>query len=887
MEKKLLFLFFCLNLCLGNTRGATYYSKTNGGNWNDNSSWSTTGYGQATNSGTFPKSGDYAYIGDGYTIIVNVNCTTSYLFIGQGTSGELEYSSAGSYNVTVINNVTVNAGANLKYTGNSTRTHTFQVGNNLINNGNIDFYSDADDVVNLVFYRSANSIVSGSGTQDLNRVTISKSASTTYYAEIQSTSFEAAIRELVITYGTFHHNNSSIYEVNSSAGSGFNIPADGIVKVSQGTLHLSPTQDELTLSGSIYVTGGILKVGSSTGLGGLRYDKTTSFVPRLDIESGEMEVHGGITYKSGSSSSSFNFTISGGNLLLNTGTTGTADIVFRINDVTGSTCTFLDGSIILEKPNTTGTSVTDVQLCSTNGTVATTGGFLQFGNEESGSGLTYTFTPHSSVTFPNIILAGPLANSAILCPSENSTEDIHLISLNVYEGKTFDIRSVAGTTGDSRSFFLTGNFDGINSLYCDGTFVARNSTLTLEGGEGQQIAGSGTLEFHHFDINNGTGMTLGNDIRISGTLSLNSGVIYTTSENTLTISPTASLGIGSASSYIDGPLIREVSTDVTSALNFPIGKDGSYRPLQLEVSHSTNAMVTYSAELNNANARDLNYSLPGSIDRVSAVRYYSLSRSGASNLNSVAFTIYYDAGDGVEDPSNLRMVMDDGSSNWTDIGGTGTGPTSGSITSSPLGNMNGIIVLGNTTGGSNSLPVTWMYFRAGNAEGYSLLEWATAAEKNADFFEVQRSFDGRNFENLTRIAAAGNSATPKYYSYIDRAAQYTILYYRIRQVDFDGEYTYSPMKVLNGKTSPTLLFPNPPVEQAYTISLSSEFTGKITVTTMNLNGTIIETRTMDKPETILHCSAPQSISANNLLVHITDESGKQWTGKLLMAGNHE
>ena len=109
MEKKLLFLFFCLNLCLGNTRGATYYSKTNGGNWNDNSSWSTTGYGQATNSGTFPKSGDYAYIGDGYTIIVNVNCTTSYLFIGQGTSGELEYSSAGSYNLTYITNVTVNA----------------------------------------------------------------------------------------------------------------------------------------------------------------------------------------------------------------------------------------------------------------------------------------------------------------------------------------------------------------------------------------------------------------------------------------------------------------------------------------------------------------------------------------------------------------------------------------------------------------------------------------------------------------------------------------------------------------------------------------------------------------------------------------------------------
>ncbi|MBK9399568.1 MAG: hypothetical protein IPN36_01555 [Bacteroidetes bacterium] len=307
----------------------------------------------------------------------------------------------------------------------------------------------------------------------------------------------------------------------------------------------------------------------------------------------------------------------------------------------------------------------------------------------------------------------------------------------------------------------------------------------------------------------------------------------------------------------------------------------------MEVSHATNAMVTYTADLNNANARDLNYGLPGSIDRVSAVRYYSLSRTGASNLNSVAFTIFYDAGDGVDDPSNLRMVMDDGSSNWTDIGGTGSGATSGSITSSPSGTMNGIIVLGNTTGGSNSLPVTWMYFRAGNTEGFSLLEWATAAEKNADFFEVQRSFDGRNFENLTRIAAAGNSATPKYYTYIDRTSPYTIVYYRIRQVDLDGEYTFSSMKVLNGKTSPTLLFPNPPVQQAYTIYLSSEFTGEITVNTMDLNGTILDSRTIDKPETILQCSVPPSNSAKNLLVQITDASGKKWTGKLLTVVNNE
>lgn len=858
-----------------------YYSRTSGGNWNSATTWSTTGYGQTTNSGTFPKSGDYAYIGDGYTIIVNTNCTTSYVIVGQGTSGELEYNAGGSYSLVVVNNVTVNSGAIIKYTGNSSRTHTLQIGNNLINNGDLDFYSDNDDVVNLVFYRPANSIVSGSGTQDLNKVTLLKSGSTAYYSEIQSTSFEAAIRELIITYGTYIHNNSSSFEVNSGAGSGLNIPADGVVKVTQGTLHLSPTQDDVTLSGTIIVSGGTLKIGSTAGLGGLRYDKNTSFVPKLEIQNGEMIVYGSIIYKSGSSSSSLNFSIAGGSLLLNSGSTGSGTSCFYVNDVAGSVCTFQDGSIILEKPNTTGTSITDLQLCGANGTVVSTGGFIQFGNANSGSNLIYTFTPQSALTFPNVLISGPSSNTATLCPSANSSDNINLTSLFITEGKTFDMRSVSGTTGDTRTLKLTGNYDGINSLFCDGTFLARSSTILLEGGEGQQLSGSGSFNLFNFTINNGTGMTLGQSLSISGTLNLSDGIIYSSPAYNLTVQTSGIIINGSSSSYVDGPLIREISTSTLTTLEFPIGKDGFYRPIDLGITHADASTVAYTAELLNANPRDLNFSLPGSIDKISGVRYYSITRSGAGNLVSLTHTIYYDADDGVDDPNNLRIVGDAGASSWLDLGGTGSGTSSGSITSASVSNLNGILALGNANGGTNPLPVSWLYFKAAKQDQLILLEWATASEVNTDYFELQSSYDGIHFSAIKRLSAAGNSTDMKIYSCFDAVSQRILIYYKVKQVDLNGDFSYSPTRVIHTLPTQTLIFPNPPIDNVFNISLSSEFDREVLVTVMDQNGRILNEAKVKSVSGVFEMRISGDQQKESLLVKVTDPGGKQWVGRIL------
>ncbi|GAB3580160.1 hypothetical protein GCM10027345_21190 [Hymenobacter daeguensis] len=112
-----------------------------------------------------------------------------------------------------------------------------------------------------------------------------------------------------------------------------------------------------------------------------------------------------------------------------------------------------------------------------------------------------------------------------------------------------------------------------------------------------------------------------------------------------------------------------------------------------------------------------------------------------------------------------------------------------------------------------ALPVELTAFTA-VAEGSSAvrLAWATASEKNSARFEVERSADGRAFEQIGSVAAAGSSSAPLAYALLDARlpAGTALLYYRLHQVDRDQTSSYSPIRTVPvaGK-APLALFPNP------------------------------------------------------------------------------
>lgn len=109
------------------------------------------------------------------------------------------------------------------------------------------------------------------------------------------------------------------------------------------------------------------------------------------------------------------------------------------------------------------------------------------------------------------------------------------------------------------------------------------------------------------------------------------------------------------------------------------------------------------------------------------------------------------------------------------------------------------------------LPVTWLYVKGSIEQEKTVLSWATALEQNTDRFVVEYSTDGTHYTSVGEVAAAGSSSTSRPYSFVHTQPGRGFLYYRIRQVDLDGKFTYSKTIQLfnSAQLRATVIGPNP------------------------------------------------------------------------------
>lgn len=858
-----------------------YYSATNNGLWTDPTSWSTVTYGNATNVGTYPQRGDVVFIGDGYTIIMNANAIIASITVGQGASGAMLFSPYLAWTMTIAGTLTINKNAQFSYLGNKSRTHSLYISGNVVNNGTMDLYSDANDLVNLTFNSRVNSVISGIGTFDLNRVTMFKSALKTYLLDVQSSSFEPAIRDLVLSYGTYIHDNTGTYLVNPTLGN-FTIAADAIVNVPIGTMSFAPNSLYLYLEGKINVIGGNVTVGSSAGIGGIRYYNNGASSPEINISSGQLTVYGGVTCRTGYSNDAFLMTISGGTILCNSGSVGSSESLFKINNAALSSFNMSGGDIILEKPNTTGGTIADFDLNGLLGTVTSTAGNIQFGNTSTASGANFNFVPYSGIVQPNFRVTGASANTVTLYTSNASTSDFKLLSLCIDANKVFDINSIVGAAGSSKVMMLTHNFDGINAFYNDGTFNARNGTVLMQALEGQWIGGSVITTFYKFSINNSFGVSLGYPISVSNALLLTDGIIYSSSTNSITCLANVSTSIGSSISYVDGPITQIVASASSKTLNIPVGKNGAYRPMILAVRHTDATPVSYTSEAWSASARAMAFSLPASLSWVSAIRFYTIDREAVANLVSSRITLSYGFDDMVPDFSTLRVARDNGSSAWLDLGGVGTANVSGSITSATFTGFDRYFSLGNSNGGTNPLPVDFLSFKAKALNGNAILSWSTATEKDADYFDVQKSIDGKYFTSIGKVKAFGNSSVTKEYNFVDANIGVGVRYYRIKEVDFNGEYIETGIMIVKQSfNSVVSLFPNPVNAGSFSVLMPAERIGICRVVLYDYAGRMVyDESTSDFDNKMMVRS--ENLLPGSYSVKVTDASGSSWQNRIMV-----
>jgi hypothetical protein len=429
-------------------------------------------------------------------------------------------------------------------------------------------------------------------------------------------------------------------------------------------------------------------------------------------------------------------------------------------------------------------------------------------------------TQVTDVTVPNYSGNPCVVYPNIRCTAQTGPATVNNLTL---QGANNTNRSILRLVdGELR---IAGNFsDAANS------FIGRaNTTFTLSGSRDQTFDGSPL--FFNFKVDgassNGTPTRkiLNGSMTINQVLTMVNGILVTGKVNsdatnvrlaTSTVNDPGGQIVGeSESSYVEGyvvssevalPGITQAFGNIGLDLTFTSGNPGA-----VEVTRGTSFSAAgllgskpsakRSFGVRPANANSTSNQL---IARMgfrwldSELQNVSSNGVGPLNLNESQLTIW---------------VSTAGGSGFQNLGRDRINPSGNRVT------QNGINTFATFTVGENQtpLPVEFTYFTAARERAGALLNWGTATEKNSAGFEVQVSLDGREFRTLTMVkSATPNSATPNHYSYTDATATSGVRYYRLRQVDTNGAFAYTPVRVVNFGgasdavvTTTSSVFPNP------------------------------------------------------------------------------
>ncbi len=157
-----------------------------------------------------------------------------------------------------------------------------------------------------------------------------------------------------------------------------------------------------------------------------------------------------------------------------------------------------------------------------------------------------------------------------------------------------------------------------------------------------------------------------------------------------------------------------------------------------------------------------------------------------------------------------------------------------------------------------------------------LLEWLTSSELRNDYFEVERSADGRHFEQLMMVPSLGRSNTITQYNELDAAPLKGHSYYRLKQVDTDGEYTYSDIVsvyIKDDKITHYKLYPNPAIYDVNVVmTVSESFNANIEL--LSVSGIQLISRDVHMKNGFNKINMDVSrLARGNYIVRLTADSG--------------
>ena len=174
---------------------------------------------------------------------------------------------------------------------------------------------------------------------------------------------------------------------------------------------------------------------------------------------------------------------------------------------------------------------------------------------------------------------------------------------------------------------------------------------------------------------------------------------------------------------------------------------------------------------------------------------------------------------------------------------------------------------------NSPLPVKLVYFKAQTTGASLQLTWATSSEKNFHYFQVERASEDLIFTTVGQVDAKGSS-TLTTYAFTDAKPLNGKNYYRLKMIDLDEAFEYSPVVTANGKSSSIVnVYPNPITDKQFTIELSDVMDTPAQVTILDGSGTQI--LRAELASNAMAFQLPQDISAGLYYLRISSGHGQQ------------
>lgn len=177
------------------------------------------------------------------------------------------------------------------------------------------------------------------------------------------------------------------------------------------------------------------------------------------------------------------------------------------------------------------------------------------------------------------------------------------------------------------------------------------------------------------------------------------------------------------------------------------------------------------------------------------------------------------------------------------------------------------------------LPVNFVGFTATMEKDLVALTWSTTDEINNSHFEVQRSTDGSNFNTVAMVLPATENGGINQYRYNDKFAAKGSVYYRIRQVDFDGKEKFSQVKIVANNNFQAQALIYVAANKTVIVDTKSE-THNTIVRIVNMNGSVVSQKGGSSSNRIM--LSAYNAPAGAYIVQVLNMNGTSTSKKVLL-----